>query len=74
MTDKMVRPLFEREAGSAPGPFYVVKDQCITCSLPTETAPENINIMRDLALYVPSRAPSTAFSFVSLRRTKRLRE
>jgi hypothetical protein len=34
--------LYEREDGSAPGPFYVIKDQCITCSLPTETAPENI--------------------------------
>ena len=42
MTDKMVTPLYEREDGSAPGPFYVIKDQCITCSLPTETAPENI--------------------------------
>ncbi|SPE59746.1 conserved hypothetical protein [Verrucomicrobia bacterium] len=42
MNDKMVTPLYEREHGSAPGPFYVVKDQCITCSLPTETAPENI--------------------------------
>jgi hypothetical protein len=42
MTDKMVTPLYEREDGCAPGPFYVIKDQCITCSLPTETAPENI--------------------------------
>src|SRR5579871_3919628 len=42
MSDTMVTPLYEREEGSAPGPFYVVKDECITCSLPTETAPENI--------------------------------
>src|ERR1043165_9078149 len=42
MLETMVTPLYEREDGSAPGPFYVVKDQCITCSLPTETAPENI--------------------------------
>jgi len=42
MTVKMVTPLYEREDGSAPGPFHVIKDQCITCSLPTETAPENI--------------------------------
>lgn len=42
MTDKMVTPLYEREEGSALGPFYVVKDCCLTCSLPTETAPENI--------------------------------
>jgi hypothetical protein len=42
MTDKLVTPIYEREEGSAPGPFYVVKDVCLTCSLPTETAPENI--------------------------------
>ena len=42
MSDAMVKPLYDREDGSAPGPFYVVKDQCLTCSLPTETAPENI--------------------------------
>lgn len=40
--DKLVTPLFEREEGNAPGPFYVVKDTCITCSLPVELAPENI--------------------------------
>lgn len=38
----MVTPLYERENGSAPGPFYVVKDTCITCSLPVDTAPETI--------------------------------
>lgn len=42
MPDTMVTQLYEREDGSAPGPFYVIKDQCITCSLPTETEPENI--------------------------------
>ena len=42
MSDKMVTPLFEREPESAPGPFYVVKDQCITCSLPVQTTPEHI--------------------------------
>jgi hypothetical protein len=42
MPDKLVTPLFEREPESAPGPFYVVKNQCITCSLPVQTAPENI--------------------------------
>src|SRR3954468_7861371 len=42
MSDAMVTPVYEREDGSAAGPFYVVKDRCITCSLPTETAPENI--------------------------------
>jgi hypothetical protein len=42
MIDKTVRPLYEREPENAPGPFYVVKDVCITCSLPVETAPENI--------------------------------
>ena len=42
MTDKLVPPLFEREPENAPGPFYVIKDTCITCSLPVETAPETI--------------------------------
>ena len=42
MPDTMVTPHCEREAGSAPGAFYTVKDFCITCSLPVETAPENI--------------------------------
>ena len=42
MTGNMVTPLYEREPESAPGPFYVVKDICITCSLPVETAPKNI--------------------------------
>jgi hypothetical protein len=42
MTDKIVTPHYEREPDNAPGPFYVVKDMCITCSLPVETAPEII--------------------------------
>jgi hypothetical protein len=42
MPDSIVTPLYEREDGSAPGPFYVIKDHCILCSLPTETAPANI--------------------------------
>lgn len=42
MTDDTVTPLYEREENSAPGPFYVVKDMCITCSLPVDTAPEMI--------------------------------
>lgn len=42
MTDKMIKPLYEREEGSALGPFYVVKDMCLTCSLPVETAPATI--------------------------------
>ena len=42
MNDNLVTPLYEREDGSAPGPFYVIKSRCITCSLPTETAPDNI--------------------------------
>ena len=40
--DYMVTPLFEREADAEPGPFYVIKGQCITCNLPCETAPRNI--------------------------------
>src|ERR1051325_803848 len=40
--DTLVTPLYEREPDSVPGPFYVVKDQCIICGLPPETAPQNI--------------------------------
>jgi hypothetical protein len=42
MNCKMVTPVYDREDGSAPGPFYIIKDQCITCSLPPETAPNNV--------------------------------
>ena len=42
MADRMVTPHYEREPENAPGPFYVVKDMCITCSLPVDTAPETI--------------------------------
>jgi hypothetical protein len=38
----LVTPKFEREPDNAPGPFYVIKDHCILCALPPETAPENI--------------------------------
>jgi hypothetical protein len=38
----LVEPLYERDPGNPTGPFYVVKDSCITCSLPVEIAPENI--------------------------------
>jgi hypothetical protein len=38
----LVTPKFEREPDNSPGPFYVVKDQCIHCALPPETAPDSI--------------------------------
>ena len=38
----LVTPKFEREPDNAPGPFYVIKDRCILCALPPETAPQNI--------------------------------
>ncbi|RYD37920.1 MAG: hypothetical protein EOP86_02250 [Verrucomicrobiaceae bacterium] len=38
----MVTPKYEREPGNAPGSFYVVKDQCFLCGLPSATAPRNI--------------------------------
>ena len=38
----LVTPKFEREPDNAPGPFYVVKDLCMLCALPPETAPVNI--------------------------------
>ena len=40
--DALVQPLYEREPDSVPGPFYVVKDVCLLCALPPETAPRNI--------------------------------
>src|SRR6266516_4184580 len=44
MTEReLVRPLYGREPDSVPGPFYVVKDQCIICGLPPQTAPKNIS-------------------------------
>ena len=39
----LVTPKFEREPDNAPGAFYVIKDQCIICALPPETAPQNIS-------------------------------
>jgi hypothetical protein len=39
MSKSPVTPLFDRESDNAPGDFYVVKDSCITCALPVETAP-----------------------------------
>jgi len=40
--DKLVTARYEREPDSVAGPFYVVKDICIICGLPPETAPHNI--------------------------------
>ena len=40
--DKLAEPLYEREPDGAPGVFYVIKDRCLLCSLPVETAPRNI--------------------------------
>ena len=38
----LVSPKFEREPDNAPGPFYVIKDQCVLCALPPALAPANI--------------------------------
>lgn len=43
----LVTPKFERESDNAPGPFYVVKDLCIICALPPETAPQNVTWDRE---------------------------
>ena len=40
--DPLVAPLAEREDDAVEGAFYVVRGQCITCSLPCELAPRNI--------------------------------
>ena len=38
----LVTPSHPREHDSVPGPFYVCEDICITCALPGELAPQNI--------------------------------
>ncbi|MDB6134278.1 MAG: hypothetical protein JWM59_2521 [Verrucomicrobiales bacterium] len=38
----IVPPKYEGEPDNAPGPFYVVKDQCLLCGLPSASAPRNI--------------------------------
>ena len=40
--DTTIQPLYERYPDNAPGPFYVIKDQCVICALPPETAPRSI--------------------------------
>ena len=40
--DTLVEPLHERYPDSVPGPFYVIRHQCIICGLPPETAPQSI--------------------------------
>jgi hypothetical protein len=43
MSRTTIEPLFEREPDNAPGDFYVVKDTCVTCALPVETAPGSVS-------------------------------
>ena len=43
----LVTPLYQREIDGVPGPFYVVKDQCIICGLPPEVAPTCIKFKED---------------------------
>ena len=43
MSKSPIKQLFEREPDNAPGDFYVVKDICITCALPAETAPASVS-------------------------------
>jgi hypothetical protein len=70
--DKLVKPLYERQDGSAPGPFYVVKDQCITCSLPTDLAPENIRYHQRPAQAAARRSSTIASSSGSPKPLRRL--
>jgi hypothetical protein len=42
-SDQLVPPLFEPEADNAAGAFYVIKDHCIICALPIETAPASVS-------------------------------
>ena len=41
--DPTVQPLYERYPDSAPGPFYVVKDQCMICDFPNQIAPQSFD-------------------------------
>jgi hypothetical protein len=43
MKSDLVEAKFEREDDAAPGAFYVVRDACILCELPLQTAPKNIS-------------------------------
>ena len=41
MAETTVTPRFQREPDSVAGPFFVVKDACLICALPVQTAPAN---------------------------------
>jgi hypothetical protein len=43
MNDHLVPPRFEPEPDNADGAFYVIKDRCILCALPVETAPASVS-------------------------------
>jgi hypothetical protein len=43
MKDRLVPPLHEREDDAAPGPFYVVKRQCLICDFPNQMAEGNFS-------------------------------
>ena len=40
--DRLVERLFDAVPDNPPGPFYVIRDQCVACGLPPECAPSNI--------------------------------
>lgn len=61
MPDTMVTPLHEREDGSAPGPFYVIKGMCITCDLPIQTAPETVRYRTSPCEGCPEGCPDHCF-------------
>jgi hypothetical protein len=41
------KPRFDREPENVPGPFYVAKNQCITCLAPVENAPDLMGFYED---------------------------
>ena len=43
MNDRLVQPLFEPGPDNADGAFYVVKDACMLCALPVETATSSMS-------------------------------
>ena len=41
-----VEPLFETEPGGETGTFYVIKDRCLVCALPVNTAPHLFHFLK----------------------------
>jgi hypothetical protein len=47
--EALTKPRFDREPENVPDPFYVAKNQCITCLAPVENAPSLMGFHEDPA-------------------------